>query len=363
MNYKRFLVAIIILIIIIGGMYFIGNNNPGNRNNTIEPNGDVNNKVEVTKTDGSEFLMDTLVRLRIHDEQPQQILDETFNKLRYLENIFSKTITESDVSKINSNAGQKAVEVSDDTYKLLEEFYQFAEKTNGVFDPTIGPLVSLWGIGTEDQQVPTEEEIQNTLKKVDYRKLELRDDNKVFLKEEGMSIDLGAIAKGFAADYVLNYFNEKDVDSAFINMGGNVSVHRDKTDDTLWSIGIQDPDQTRGSIIAAVEGEDMSVVTSGNYERYFTKDGIRYHHILNPETGYPAREGIISSTVISNNSSYADALSTSFYILGIEKSFEIAKSMEDINIVLVTEDNKAYVSEELKDRIRFTTEELEVIYR
>src|SRR6056297_1988832 len=352
MNYKRFLVAIIILIIIIGGMYFIGNNNPGNRNNTIEPNGDVNNKVEVTKTDGSEFLMDTLVRLRIHDEQPQQILDETFNKLRYLENIFSKTITESDVSKINSNAGQKAVEVSDDTYKLLEEFYQFAEKTNGVFDPTIGPLVSLWGIGTEDQQVPTEEEIQNTLKKVDYRKLELRDDNKVFLKEEGMSIDLGAIAKGFAADYVLNYFNEKDVDSAFINMGGNVSVHRDKTDDTLWSIGIQDPDQTRGSIIAAVEGEDMSVVTSGNYERYFTKDGIRYHHILNPETGYPAREGIISSTVISNNSSYADALSTSFYILGIEKSFEIAKSMEDINIVLVTKNDKVYVSEELKDRIR-----------
>lgn len=361
MNYKKFLIAVIILIVIIGGMYFIGNSNQNTQTNRPELTGNNNN--EITKSDGSEFLMDTLVRLRIHDEQPEQILDETFNKFRYLENKFSKTISESDVNKINSNAGEKAVEVSDDTYKLLKEAYQFAEKTDGAFDPTIGPLVSLWGIGTEDQQVPTEEEIQNTLKKVDYKKLEIKDGNKVFLSEEGMSIDLGAIAKGYAADYVLNYFKEKDVDSAFINMGGNISVHRNKIDGTLWNIGIQDPDQTRGSIIAAVEGEDMSVVTSGNYERYFTKDGVRYHHIINPETGYPARKGIISSTVISNNSSYADALSTSFYILGIERSFDIAKSMDDINIVLVTDDNKAYVSEKLKDRIKFTTEELEIIYR
>src|SRR6056297_74445 len=365
MNYKRFLVAIIILIIIIGGMYFIGDNNQNNVTSIPETTDNIenNNNSEIKKTDGSEFLMNTLVRLRIHDEQPQAILEETFNKLRYLENKLSKTITESDVSNINKNAGNKAVEVSDDTYKLLKEAYQFAEKTNGAFDPNLGPLVSLWGIGTEEQKVPSESEIQSALKKVNYKKLELKDNNKVFLQEKGMSIDLGAIAKGYAADFVLKYFNEKDVESAFINMGGNVSVHRDKIDNTLWSIGIQDPDQTRGNIIAAIDGEDMSVVTSGNYERYFTQDGVRYHHIINPETGYPARKGVISSTVISNNSSYADALSTSFYILGVEKSFEIAKSMEDINIVLVTKNDKVYVSEELKDRIRLTTDKLEIIYR
>ena len=363
MNYKRFLFAIIILIIIIGGMYFIGNNS---NNEVTSPNSDPaieNNNGEVTKSDGSEFLMDTLVRLRIHDERSNEILDEAFNKLRYLEDKFSKTIDESDVYKINENAGEKAVEVSEETFELLKEAYEFAEKTNGAFDPTIGPLVSLWGIGTEDQKVPTEQEISDALNKVNYKKIIFQDNNKVYLEDEDMSIDLGAIAKGYAADYIINYFNEEDVDSAFINMGGNVSVHRDKIDDSLWSIGIQDPDQKRGSIIAAVDGEDMSVVTSGNYERYFTEAGVRYHHIINPETGYPARKGIISSTVISNNSSYADALSTSFYILGIDRSFEIAKSMEDINIVLVTEDNKAYVSEELKDRIRFTVDELEVIYR
>ena len=364
MNYKRFLVAIIILIFIIGGVYFIGNNNVNNETETPEPtNNNANNTAEVTKSDGSEFLMDTLVRLRVHDENSQAVLEETFNKLRYIEDKLSKTISESDVYKINENAGEKAVKVSEDTYKLLEESINFAERTEGAFDPTIGPLVSLWGIGTEDAKVPSEEEIKNTIQKVDYTKIELQEDNMVFLKEKGMSIDLGAIAKGYAADYILDYLNQKDVESAFINMGGNVSVHRNKVDGTLWSIGIQDPDQSRGNIIAVVEGEDMSVVTSGNYERYFTEDGVRYHHIINPETGYPARKGIVSSTVISNNSSYADALSTSFYILGVEKSFEIANAMEDINIVLVTEDDQAYVSEALKDRIRFTVDELEVIYR
>lgn len=359
MNYKKFIFAILILLIIISGIYFIGRDTPNNSVSNSEPN----NSSEVTKSEGSEFLMDTLVRVRIHDENSDQVLEEALNKLGYLEKLFSKTIEDSDINKINSNAGVKPVEVNEETYNLLEEANNFAEITGGVFDPTIGPLVSLWGIGTEDEQIPTEEEIEETLDKIDYKKIEFQEDNKIFLTDEDMSLDLGAIAKGYAADYVINYLNEKDVDSAFINMGGNVSVHRDKVDGSLWKVGIQDPVRNRGNIIAAIEGEDISVVTSGNYERYFMEDGVRYHHIINPETGYPARKGIISSTVISNNSSYADALSTSFYILGVEKSFQIAKGMEDVNIVLITEDDKAYVSEELKGEITFSVDDLEVIYR
>lgn len=359
MNYKKFIFAILILLIIISGIYFIGRDTPNNSVSNSEPK----NSSEVTQSEGSEFLMDTLVRVRVHDENSDQVLDEALNKLGYLEQLFSKTIEDSDINKINSNAGVKPVEVSEETYNLLEEAIHFAEITGGVFDPTIGPLVSLWGIGTEDEQIPTEEEIEETLDKIDYKKIEFQEDNKIFLTDEDMSLDLGAIAKGYAADYVINYLNEKDVDSAFINMGGNVSVHKDKVDGSLWKVGIQDPVRNRGNIIAAIEGKDISVVTSGNYERYFMEDGVRYHHIINPETGYPARKGIISSTVISNNSSYADALSTSFYILGVEKSFQIAKGMEDVNIVLITEDDKAYVSEELKGEITFSVDDLEVIYR
>jgi len=359
MNYKRFLFAILILLIIISGIYFIGRENPNNSVSSPEPS----NNSEVTKSEGSEFLMDTLVRVRIHDENSEQVLDEVLNKLSYLEDIFSKTIEDSDINKINLNAGVKPVKVNEETYKLLEETNKFAKITDGVFDPTIGPLVSLWGIGTEEEQLPSEKKIKETIERVEYKKIEFQENNKIFLAEKDMSIDLGAIAKGYAADYVISYLNEKDVDSAFINMGGNVSVHRDKVDGSLWNIGIQDPVRNRGNIIAAVEGEDISVVTSGNYERFFIEDGVRYHHIINPETGYPARKGIISSTVISNNSSYADALSTSFYILGVEKSFEIAQEMEDVNIVLLTKDDKAYVSEELKGQITFTVDDLEIIYR
>lgn len=359
MNYKKFIFAILILLIIISGIYFIGRDTP---NNSVS-NSESNDGSEVTQSEGSEFLMDTLVRVKIHDENSDQVLEEALNKLGYLEELFSKTIEDSDINKINSNAGVKPVEVSEETYDLLEEANHFAQITGGVFDPTIGPLVSLWGIGTEDEQIPTEEEIEETLDKIDYKEIEFQEDNKIFLTDEEMSLDLGAIAKGYAADYVINYLNEKDVDSAFINMGGNVSVHRDKVDGSLWKVGIQDPVRNRGNIIAAIEGKDISVVTSGNYERYFMEDGVRYHHIINPETGYPARKGIISSTVISNNSSYADALSTSFYILGVEKSFQIAKGMEDVNIVLITEDDKAYVSEELKGQITFSVDDLEIIYR
>ncbi len=359
MKWKRFLFAILILLVITSGIYFIDRYNTNSPVSNPEPN----NSSEISKSEGSEFLMDTLVKVRIHDENSEQILEEALNKLSYLENIFSKTIEDSDISKLNSNAGIKPVEVSDETYDLLEEAYHFAETTGGVFDPTIGPLVSLWGIGTEDEKIPTDSEVQDTLKRIDYKKIEFQENNKIYLTEEDMSLDLGAIAKGYAADYVINYLNEENVDSAFINMGGNVSVHRDKMDGSLWKVGIQDPVRNRGNIIASIEGKDISVVTSGNYERYFIEDGVRYHHIINPETGYPARKGIISSTIISNNSSYADALSTSFYILGIEKSFEIAKGMEDVNIVLITENNKAYVSEQLKGEITFTVDDLEIIYR
>lgn len=357
MSFKKFFFALIILIIIISGIYIISGNQK-------ETKPDLNNSDnQITKSEGSEFLMDTLVRIRVHDEKSDQILKEAFNKVRFLENILSKTISESDISKINSNAGIKYVSVEDETYELLKESYYFSEITNGAFDPTIGPLVELWGIGTEDQKIPSDEEIKKTLKLINHNNILFAEDKKVMLSEDNMMLDFGAIAKGFAADYLIKYFKEKNVESAFINMGGNVSVHGKKFDGTDWKVGIQDPDQNRGNIIAVVERSDISIVTSGDYERYFTEDGIRYHHILNPETGYPARNKIISSSIISSDSSYADALSTSLYILGIEKSFNLIKEFDNTYIVLVTEDNMIYASKELEDITTFTDDRFTVQYR
>jgi len=352
MNYKRFIFAIIILMIILLGIYFI--------------NGDqlFNDKdKEAQKAEGTEFIMNTFVRISIYDKDSEVVLSNTFRKLRYLENIFSKTIEESDINKLNNNAGIAAVEVNKNTYDILKESHKFAEITEGSFDPTIGPLISLWGIGTDDQKVPTENEIRQAVGKVNYKDIEFLDSNRVYLKKSGMSLDLGAIAKGYAADNIIEYYEQRDIESAYINMGGNIYVYKRKADNSLWKIGIRDPDQSRGGIIAILNLEDTSVVTSGNYERYFLKDGVRYHHIINPETGYPAKNGIISSTVISHNSSYADALSTSFYILGVERSFDLVEKLKDIKIILLTEDNKAYVSEKLKAKVEFTVNGLEIIYR
>ncbi|MCF8009068.1 MAG: FAD:protein FMN transferase [Halanaerobiales bacterium] len=357
MSFKKFFFALIIIIIIISGMYIIS----GNQKETKQ---DLNNSDnQITKSEGSEFLMDTLIRIRIHDENSKQILEEAFNKVRFLENLLSKTNPESDISNINNNAKIKYVSVEDETYELLKEAKYFSNLTNGAFDPSIGPLVKLWGIGTEDQKIPSDEEIQKALELINYKNIIFAEDNKVMLSEDSMMIDLGAIAKGFAADYLIKYFKEENVESAFINMGGNVSVHGKKIDGSDWKVGIQDPDQSRGNIIAVVEGSDISVVTSGNYERYFTEDGIRYHHILNPETGYPAWNKIISSTIISSDSSYADALSTSLYILGVEKSFDLIKEFDHIYIVLVTEDNMIYASKELKEITTFTDDRFTVQYR
>jgi len=323
-----------------------------------------NEVVNNSKISSSEFLLDTHVNITLYGTEDESIFKKIFEEIERLENILSVHIEGSDLDLLKDNAGIKPVKVNEDTIKIIEKSIEYSKLTDGLFDITAGPLIKLWGIGTESAKIPTEDEINEAVNLINYKKIQIDKNNStVFLEDKGMIADLGAIAKGYIADKVEEKLYELGVESAIINLGGNVQLIGAKPDGSLFRIGIQDPDESRGGNIGIYTGRDVTIVSSGDYERFFIEDGVRYHHILNPETGYPAREGIISSTVISNNSSYADALSTSFYILGIEKSFEIAKSMEDINIVLVTEDNKAYVSKELKDRIRLTTEELEVIYR
>lgn len=314
-------------------------------------------KEQTTET-GSKFLMDTLVQMKVTGKNAEKVLNLSFDRIEELENLMSKTLKKSEIYKINHSS--EPVEISDDTIKVLNKSIHYAELTSGRFDPSIGPLVELWGIGTEDARVPTEEEIAEAKKLVNYKNIEI-DNNKVFLKQKDMQLDLGAIAKGYAADEVKRIAEENNIKSAFVNLGGNVLVIGHKADGSKWRIGIQDPRKNRGNIMAVIKAVDKTIVTSGNYERYFEKNGNIYHHIIDPATGYPADSGLLSVSIISESSFDADALSTSVFILGLEKGMEFIKDQKNVEVLFITEDLKVYLSPGLKGKVEITGEEFELI--
>lgn len=316
------------------------------------------NEQELPSAKKSRFLMDTLVQMQAHGENAEEAVEESMERIKELENLMSKTLEISEIYQINNNPGER-IEISDDTKLVLENSLHYAEITDGKFDPTIGVLVDLWGIGTEDARVPSDSEIENALKNIGYQKLNIYDNQAEI--EEGVKLDLGGIAKGYAADEVKEITEKHNVNSAFINLGGNVLVIGNKVDGSKWKVGIQDPRQGRGSVMAIIEASDKTIVTSGNYERYFEEDGKVYHHILDPDTGYPADTNLLSVSIVSDNSFDADALSTSVYILGLEKGMKFIENMEEVEVMFITNELEVYLSSGLKDKIEITDEKFRVI--
>lgn len=316
------------------------------------------NEQEIPSAKKSRFLMDTLVQMQAHGKNSEKAVEESMDRIKKLENLMSKTLETSEIYKINNNPGEK-IEVSDDTKLVLEKSLHYAELTDGKFDPTIGVLVDLWGIGTEDANVPSDLEIENALKNIGYQKLYIY--NNQAEVEKGVQLDLGGIAKGYAADEVKKIAEKHNVNSAFVNLGGNVLVIGNKVDGSKWRVGIQDPRQGRGSVMAIIEASDKTIVTSGNYERYFEEDGKVYHHILDPDTGYPADTNLLSVSIISENSFDADALSTSVYILGLEKGMEFIENMEETEVMFITNELEVYLSSGLRDKIEITDEKFNLI--
>ena len=310
------------------------------------------------------YYLGTIVRITIYDEKiPEGIFTEIFNLIIDYENRLSRNIEESEISEINRNAGLKPVEISDTTFTLLEKGLNYSSVPGSSFDITIGPLVSLWGIGTEDAKLPEYPEIKKAMEKVDYKKLILdKNRSTAYLTEKGMEVDCGAIAKGYIADRAADLLKAKKITSAIINLGGNVLVIGGKPDNKFFRIGIQDPDDTRGEYIGIAEIEGKSLVTSGIYERYFEKDGIRYHHILDPETGYPVKSSILGITVLTDNSVDGDALSTTLFTMGIEKGLELAEKTENTEVLFVSDKGKLYMTKGFSDIFtlkssRYTLEE------
>jgi thiamine biosynthesis lipoprotein len=282
----------------------------------------------------SVYALGTLCTINLYDKGTDALYARLAERLNQIEAVFSVSRATSEIALINQNAGIGPVAVSEEVLYVLDKACYFAGRTNGAFDPAIGPLVQLWGVATDDPRVPGQEEIGRLLPLVDYRKISYdMSARTVFLSEKGMALDLGAIAKGYAADELVKIIAEAKLPRALIDLGGNVYVYGRKPDKTAWRVGVKNPEAPDGEPAIRLDIDSSSVVTSGAYERFFMNNGRRYHHILDPKTGYPAQSGVLSSTIVSQSSLAADALSTSAFVLGQDKALALfAEGFQDAGI-------------------------------
>jgi thiamine biosynthesis lipoprotein len=291
----------------------------------------------------SVFTLGTVCSVSLFGNGNGELYAQIFDRLSAIEAVMSANELTgggtSELGRVNQSAGKQAVSVSAELMAVLRRALYFAELTGGAFNPAIGPLVKLWGIGTENARLPDEGMIRDALALTDYRDVEVDAGRQtVYLQHEGMSLDLGGIAKGYAADEVVKLLREAGIRRAVIDLGGNVYAHGSKSNGQKWRIGVQNPLLSRGEYLAVEEAADKALVTSGVYERFFEENGIRYHHILDSKTGYPAATGLLSVTIITVSSTDADALSTSVFALGYEKSAALLSFFPGTEAVFVFED-------------------------
>ena len=277
---------------------------------------------------------------KISDSEASSILDECMKKSSHYEDLFSRTKEGSDVYRINEASAGEEISVDEETASLLNTVLYFASLSDGAVDPTIGALTILWNIGEDSEDViPPKEDIDNALLHVDYKNIKINDTT-VTKSDPDLKVDLGFIAKGYIADSLRSYLISEGIENAIINLGGNILCIGDNFKNG-YNIGITDPVNPQSSAIKTLNIKDQSVVSSGNYERYFIKDGIRYHHILSTKDGYPANKGLSQVTIISDDSVTGDALSTLLFILGYDEgSSFVSKYFPDVTVIFADEDGK-----------------------
>lgn len=293
------------------------------------------------------------------------IITDAFKLCSEYENMLSKTIETSDIARIN-NAEGKAVAVSDETIEVLKKGMEFGRLSGGAFDITIGKATDLWNFhdnaesGHEGGVVPAEKDLRDAISHVNYENIKI-EGNRVSLTDPETEINLGGIAKGYIADKAAEYLEERGVVSAIVDLGGNIVAIGGKTSqiaasgdtqETDFKIGIKDPLSSSGGLLELIPCKNKTVVTSGTYERYFEKDGVKYHHILDVNTGYPVDTDVLSVTIIADRgySAECDGLSTTCLALGMEKGMELVKSLEGFEAVFVDKDGNVEIS---SDNIKF----------
>lgn len=299
------------------------------------------------------FAMDTAMTLQAYGDHAVEAVTASVQEIERLDSLLSTGSSYSEISRINQDGGGS---VTADTAYLLERSLELHEKTGGAFDISIYPVMQAWGFPTGDYRVPTDDELSLLLQKVDAGKIDLTKkkdgSGEVRFGIEGMEIDLGGIAKGYTSARIMDIYRSYGVKHGLVSLGGNVQLCGGKTDGSDWRVAVRDP-QDENSYLGILSLKNRAVITSGAYERNFTRDGVTYHHILDPSTGKPAQSGVISATVISADGTLADGLSTSLYVLGVEGASDLWRSYsDDFDFVLETEDGTVYVTEPVAGKLQ-----------
>ncbi len=293
------------------------------------------------------FAMDTFMSVKVLGSDGESLAQQCESEINSLEGVLSRTREDTDIAKLNAADGAP-VTLSDEGAKLLGTALDLSAATDGAYDPTVAPLTDLWGIGTEHQQVPSQSDIDAALAAVGTQHVHVSGDSVQL--DRGSKIDLGGIAKGYAADLCADILKGADADGLLV-LGGNIyAVGTNEGKD--WNIGIADPDESTDTV-AAVAVHDLSVVTSGDYERYFEQDGVRYHHIFDPATGYPAASGLRSVTVIDGNSTRADALTTALFVMGADEGRAYCEE-NGIAAVFITADRQVFTTSKVSELCDFS---------
>ena len=293
-----------------------------------------------------EFAFDTVCSVQIftdlEEKEAQKILDEAFAKLKELEGIFSPTLKESELYRLNENTSINEIPISPELYHMIEESLHFAHLTSGAFNPCIASLTRLWQPlwkGNSEVKIPTQKEIDDALTPINYKDCILKNGN--IVKEPYIKLDLGASAKGYATDCIKTILSAKGIKKAVIDLGGNILVMQEENDESRMKVGIKSPILYESNKVAGyVEVRNKAVVTSGNYERFFEKDGKLYHHIISSKTGYPVENELRAVSIVSDSAMISDILSTSCFVLGVEKSKVLLKEFPEASAIFFLNNNK-----------------------
>lgn len=300
----------------------------------------------ITEHSAEIFAMDTLVSLTIWGNESNEVIVQSEHYIYAMEDTFSTTIPDSEIYRLNHNDGQWLT-VSEEVMEILLFAYEMSLETEGAFHPLMYPLVQKWGFTTGNLAVPDSQEIAQAVSSVDLDLLEIDVVHNAVRLSGDAQLDLGGVAKGYIGDFLANYLRSEGVDSALISLGGNIYTLGAKKDGSLWNIGIQNP-YGAGSV-GSVAVYDKAVITSGGYQRYFFQGGETYWHIMDSKTGYPAKSGLASVTIITNSGMYGDCLSTALFVMGLDKASDYWREHQDFDVVFISDDGDIYITPGIAD--------------
>ena len=291
----------------------------------------------------NDMVMDTILEQQLWGESGSQAAKKVFSKIKHLEKLWNRFDPESLISKINRLSGIRSIKADKDSISIIKTAKNFSIQTDGAFNITVLSLLQLWQKAEKEGKLPESEKLKSMLHLVNSSIIQINDNNEVFLPLKGQAIDLGGIAKGYAADIARKIYINNGINNAIINFGGNVLVIGTKPDGSPWKVGLQKPGSPRGECFGFVEVTDCSVVTSGNYERFYQIGEKNFSHIINPKTGGSVPHELISVTVITDSSTKADALATAAIIMGKEKVRLFFREIKDCQAIIMDKDNRVEI--------------------